>query len=208
MEVFKKGLDNLAVHIQNMKKFGMPVIVAINCFPFDTAAEISHIEDLCQKLEVQCAPHEAFLKGGAGAVDLAEKVIRLADSNPHPKPHFLYDLEMPVEEKIRIIAKEIYRADNIYLEKRARKKIERFVNLGYGNLPVCIAKTQGSLTDNPRATGVPKGWTLTVTDAELSAGAGFLVIVCGDMMLMPGLPKYPAAVKMDVDEHGNITGLF
>lgn len=208
MEAFKKGLENLAVHIQNMKKFGAPVVVAINRFPFDTAAEIDHIRELCRKEEVECAPHEAFVKGGAGAVDLAEKVVQLADSNPHPQPRFLYDLELPVEEKIRTIAREIYRADDIYLEKRARKKIERFVSLGYGSLPVCIAKTQGSLSDNPRAIGVPKGWTLTATDAELSAGAGFLVIICGDMMLMPGLPKYPAAVNMDVDEQGNITGLF
>lgn len=207
-EAFKNGLKNLEVHVNNMKKFGAPVIVAINRFPKDTSEEIKMIFELCVKLNVDCASHEAFAKGGQGAIELAEKTVRLAEANSKPQKKFLYDLELPVEDKIRTIAKQIYGAEDVYFEKRAKKKIEKFVELGFGNLPVCIAKTQMSLSDNPRAFGVPKDWVLTVTDANLSAGAGFLVVVCGDMMLMPGLPKFPAAVNMDVDENGVITGLF
>jgi len=207
VEAFKKGLQNLEIHIKNMKKFGVPVIVAINKFPDDTSAKLNQICDLCQKLEVECAQHEAFLKGGTGTIELAEKTVKLVDSYKHSKPRYLYDLDIPVEEKIRIIATEIYGAHEVYIEKKAQKKIDRFVKLGYGNLPVCIAKTQASLSDNPRAIGVPKYWTLTVTDAELAAGAGFIVIICRNMMLMPGLPKFPAAINMNVDNHGSITGL-
>lgn len=207
-EAFKKGLGNLEVHIKNMKKFSASVLVAVNKFPTDTQKEINMIYDLCEKLEVECTTHEAFLKGGEGAIELAEKSVKLADGNPNPQKKFLYDLNLPVEEKIRAIAENIYGAKDIYLEKRARVKIEKFVELGYGNLPICIAKTQMSLSDNKREIGVPHDWVLTVTDANLSAGAGFIVIVCGDMMLMPGLPKFPAAVNMDVDEDGLITGLF
>lgn len=207
-EAFKKGLMNLEVHINNMKKFGVPVIAAVNRFPKDTSSEIKMIFDLCQKLEVECTTHEAFMKGGEGAVELAQKAVKLADANPDPQKKFLYELDVPVTEKIHTIAAEIYGAKNVYFEKRAKVKIDKFVELGYGNLPVCMAKTQMSLSDNPRAIGVPQDWTLTVTDANLSAGAGFLVIVCGDMMLMPGLPKIPAAANMDVDENGVITGLF
>jgi formate--tetrahydrofolate ligase len=207
-EAFSKGLGNLEVHINNMKKFGVPVIVTINKFPKDTQQEIKMIFELCEKLDVDCAVHEAFSKGGEGAIELAEKTVRLADANNNVQKKFLYDLEMSVEDKIRTIATEIYGAEDIYFEKRAKKKLEKFVELGFGNLPICIAKTQMSLSDNSRAVGVPKTWTLTVTDANLSAGAGFLVVICGDMMLMPGLPKLPAAVNMDVDENGVITGLF
>src|SRR5690606_19829548 len=131
-----------------------------------------------------------------------------ADSNPDPEPRFLYDLDRPVAEKVRAIATRVYGADDVCFEKRAQSKLAQFEALGYGGLPVCIAKTQSSLSDDPKARGVPKGWTLTVTDAHLSAGAGFLVVVCGNMMLMPGLPKVPAAVHMDVDEEGRISGLF
>lgn len=207
-EAFSKGLGNLEAHINNMKKFGVPVVVAINKFPKDTPGEIKMIFELCEKLKVDCASHEAFSKGGEGTIELAEKTVRLADGNNNPEKKFLYDLEMSVEAKVRTIAMQIYGAKDVYFEKRAKKKIEKFVELGFGNLPICIAKTQMSLSDNPRALGVPKDWTLTVTDTNLSAGAGFLVVVCGDMMLMPGLPKLPAAINMDVDENGEITGLF
>jgi formate--tetrahydrofolate ligase len=207
-EAFKKGLQNLATHIKNLRKFGVPVIVAVNKFPFDTPAEINMIFDLCQKLEVDCATHEAFLRGGEGVKELAEQTVRLAEGNRNRTPKYLYDANLSVEMKVQKIATEIYGADGVYFEKRAQKKIEKFVELGYGHLPICLAKTQASLSDNPRALGVPKGWTLTVSDAQLSAGAGFLVVISGDMMLMPGLPKFPAAVNMDVDEHGRITGLF
>lgn len=207
-EAFSKGLGNLEVHINNMKKFGVPVIVTINKFPKDTPREIKMIFELCEKLNVDCAEHEAFTKGGEGAIELAEKTVRLAGKNNNLQKKFLYELEMSVEDKIQSIATQIYGAENVYFEKSAKKKIEKFVELGFGNLPICIAKTQMSLSDNPRAIGVPKTWTLTVSDAKLSAGAGFLVVICGDMMLMPGLPKFPAAVNMDVDENGEITGLF
>lgn len=207
-EAFNKGLQNLATHVKNLRKFGVPVIVAVNKFPYDTPAEIKMIFDLCQKLEVDCATHEAFMKGGEGAQALAEQTVRLAEENRHPAPKYLYDSNLSVEMKVQKIATEIYGADGVYFEKKAQKKIEKFVELGYGNLPICIAKTQASLSDNPRALGVPKGWTLTASDAQLSAGAGFLVVISGDMMLMPGLPQVPAAVNMDVDEHGRISGLF
>lgn len=207
-EAFSKGLGNLEVHITNMKKFGVPVIVTINKFPKDTPREIKMIFELCENLNVDCAVHEAFSKGGEGAIELAEKTVKLAEANSNLQKKFLYDLEMSVEDKIQSIATQIYGAEDVSFEKRAKKKIEKFVELGFGNLPVCIAKTQMSLSDNPRAVGVPKAWTLTVSDANLSAGAGFLVVICGDMMLMPGLPKLPAAVNMDVDENGEITGLF
>lgn len=207
-EAFKKGLINLEMHVRNMRKFGVPVLVAVNKFPFDTQAEINLIFDLCQRLEVDCAAHEAFMKGGEGVIALAEKVVAKAESYKNPKPAFLYDLNLSVQEKVRKIAMEIYGAEEVYFEKKAQKKIEAFISHGYGTLPICMAKTQASLTDNPRALAAPKGWTLTVTDAQLSAGAGFLVMICGDMMLMPGLPQTPAAMKMDVDDHGTITGLF
>ncbi|MBL1214042.1 MAG: formate--tetrahydrofolate ligase [Ignavibacteriae bacterium] len=207
-EAFAKGLANLEAHILNMQKFGVPIIVAINKFPKDTDSEIDMIYELCKNMNVECAAHEAFVKGGDGAIELAEKTAALADNFEITDRKFLYELDKTVENKIETIAVEIYGAKDVYFEKRAKAKIKRFTDLGYGNLPICIAKTQSSLSDNKRAIGAPKNWTLTVTDAKLSAGAGFLVIVCGDMMLMPGLPKIPAAVNMDVDEDGNITGLF
>ncbi|MCB0748009.1 MAG: formate--tetrahydrofolate ligase, partial [Ignavibacteriae bacterium] len=208
IEAFKKGMENLEAHINNMNKFGVPIIVAINKFPKDSESEISLIFELCEKLNVECASHDAFLKGGDGAIELAQKIVSLADNYKNTKKKFLYELSQTVEQKISAIATKIYGAKDVYFEKRAMAKIKRFTELGYGNLPICIAKTQSSLSDNPRVKGVPTDWSLTVTDAKLSAGAGFLVIVCGDMMLMPGLPKVPAAVNMDVDENGEITGLF
>jgi formate--tetrahydrofolate ligase len=204
----RKGLVNLSTHVRNVSKFGAPVIVAVNRYSSDTAEELKMIESLCGDLGVEYAIHDAYVSGGEGATELAEKAVRLADANDRTEPRYLYDLEIPVEGKIECIAKEIYGADGVHIEKRAQKKIERFSKLGYGDLPVCIAKTSSSLTDNPRAIGAPKGWTLTVTDAHLSAGAGFLVAVCGDIMLMPGLPKVPAAAGMDIDDHGRVVGLF
>ncbi len=208
MGAFAKGLDNLEAHVRNMQQFGSPVVVAVNRFPFDTQAELDAIAERCEAMSVPAVPHSAFTEGGAGAVALAEQVVTLADTNPNPEPRFLYDLDQPVEEKIRAVATKIYAADDIYIDPRARKKLRQYEDLGYGDLPVCIAKTQSSLSDDAKARGVPKGWTLTVTDVLLSAGAGFLVIVCGNMMLMPGLSKEPAAVHMDVDDQGVITGLF
>src|SRR5690606_37440439 len=208
LAAFERGLDNLGKHVRNMQAFGSRVVVAVNRFPFDTEAELDAIRERCVALGVPAVPHQAFTHGGAGATGLAEAVVAAADSNPEPEPRFLYDLDRPVEEKVHAIATQIYGADGLYFEKRAKSKLAQFEALGYGGLPVCIAKTQSSLSDDPKARGVPTGFTLTVTDVHLSAGAGFLVVVCGNMMLMPGLPKVPAAVNMDVDEEGRISGLF
>jgi formate--tetrahydrofolate ligase len=207
-EAFTKGLGNLRVHVENMRKFGVPIIVTLNRFPRDTEREIAALRECCAGLEVEFAIHDAFAKGGEGALELTEKAMRLADGYKNPTPRFIYDLAMPIEEKVRRIATEIYRADDVYFEKRAKVRLEKFAQDGYGALPVCIAKTQSSLSDNKRAVGVPKGWQLTVTDASLSAGAGFIVVVCGEMMLMPGLPKVPAAARTRIDDEGNISGLF
>ena len=208
LEAFAKGLKNLEAHIRNMKKFGVPVVVAINRFPFDTPKEIEMIEKLCAELKVECAPHEAYAKGGAGTIELAEKTIHIVEQHQNPQKKFLYSIDLPIEEKIRTIATQIYGAKDIVINAKIKRKLDRFVELGFGNLPVCIAKTQMSLSDDPSMIGAPKDWVLTVSDVNLSAGAGFLVIVCGNMMLMPGLPKVPAAVNMDVDDDGEITGLF
>ncbi len=208
LDASRKGLSNLEAHIRNMKTFGIPLIVAINRFPYDTPAEIEMIRELCAELEVECATHEAFAKGGEGAIELAEKTVALADGAKDLERHYIYELDIPIEDKVREIATKLYGADGVYFEKKARKKIDQFTKLGYGNLPVCIAKTQASLSDHPKALGAPKNWTLTVTDASLSAGAGFIVIICGEMMLMPGLPSVPAAVSIDVDEQGKIVGMF
>jgi formate--tetrahydrofolate ligase len=157
---------------------------------------------------VPCVPHEAFARGGEGALDLAETVVSLADSNPDPAPRFLYDLDDPVEDKIRAVATRIYGASDVYFESGARKALDRLVALGFDDLPVCIAKMQSSFSDDKARRGAPSDWTLTVTDVQVSAGAGFLVVVCGNMMLMPGLGARPAALGMDVSDDGTITGLF
>jgi formate--tetrahydrofolate ligase len=208
MKAFEVGLSNLGAHVTGMKKFGAPIVVALNRYPFDTDNEIRALERYCEDLDVAFSPHEAFARGGDGAVDLARIVLKMADSNPRPKPTFLYGLEESPYDKVRRVATEIYGAAGVYFEREAKTKIDRFVKLGYGKLPVCIAKTQSSLTDNAKVFGAPKDFTITVTDARLAAGAGFMVIVCGDMMLMPGLPEVPAAAKMDIDSEGHISGLF
>jgi formate--tetrahydrofolate ligase len=208
LDAFERGLDNLEAHVRSMQQFGSPVVVAVNRFPADTPAQLAAIERRCAALGVPSVPHDAFVRGGAGATDLARQVVALADANPSPQPRFLYDLDASVEDKVRAIATRVYGAADVAIDPRARKTLQQLEALGYGGLPVCIAKTQSSLSDNPAARGVPTGWTLTVTDVKLSAGAGFLVVVCGNMMLMPGLGAVPAAVHMDVDEQGVITGLF
>lgn len=204
----KKGLENLEVHIQNLQKFRTPIVVAINRFEIDDDQEIEEIQNFCAQMGVECAAHDAFTKGGDGVLELAEKTIRLAEENTDPAQVQLYESSNSIEEKVIKIATTIYRADRVSFDKKAQKNIERFTKLGYGNLPICIAKTQSSLTDTASERGAPKNHKLTVTDVQLSAGAGFLVVVCGNMMLMPGLPKVPAAVNMSVDEDGVISGLF
>ena len=150
------------------------------------------VKELCAAHDVECATHEAFAKGGEGAIELAEKTVALADGASDLEPHYIYELDTPIEDKVREIATQLYGANGVYFEKKARKKIDQFTKLGYGNLPVCIAKTQASLSDHPRVLGAPKDWTLTVTDAALSAGAGFIVIICGEMMLMHSMPSQSA----------------
>ena len=208
MKAFEAGLANLGAHVRSMKKFGAPIVVGLNRYPFDTEAEIGALQRFCNGLGVAFAPHDAFMRGGEGAVELARIAMDLADRNPAPQRKFLYELDEAPADKIRRVATEIYGAKDVYFEREAVTKLDRFVKLGYGKLPVCIAKTQSSLSDNPKLIGAPHNFTITVTDVRLSAGAGFIVVVCGDMMLMPGLPQVPAAANMDIDSKGNISGLF
>ena len=205
---FEGGFLNLAKHIENLRKFCVPILVAINRFDSDTTAELDSIAAFCRSLGVDSAVSEVYAKGGEGGIDLAEKVVATADRAVESSLRPLYRPEASLFEKIETVAKEIYGAGKVVFDTSARKKLERFTELGYGNLPVCMAKTQSSLTDNPATLGAPRGWTLTVTDAGLSAGAGFVVAVLGEMMLMPGLGKSPQAFKLNVDEVGNIQGMI
>jgi formate--tetrahydrofolate ligase len=206
-ETFRRGLKNLERHVGNMQQFGVPVVVAVNRFPDDSDDERRWMAEACKDWGVPCIEHEAFARGGEGAEALAETVVSLADGH-ESEPRFLYDLDDSVEEKIGAVATQIYGASDIYFESGGRKALDRLVALGYGDLPVCIAKTQSSFSDDRALRGAPSDWTLTVTDVQLSAGAGFLVVVCGNMMLMPGLGARPAALGMDVNDDGAITGLF
>lgn len=206
-EALKKGICNLQTHIENMHKYGVPAVVAINRFSTDTDAEIQVIQDFCRDMDVEVSLTEVFAKGGEGGKDLAEKVCKtIAEKPSNYKP--IYDTALSVPEKIETIAKEIYRADGVVYTAAAKKSIAEIESLGQDKLPVCIAKTQYSLSDNPVLLGKPEGFTLTVRDIRLSAGAGFIVALTGNIMTMPGLPKFPAAYKIDVDDSGSISGLF
>ncbi|MGN0633529.1 MAG: formate--tetrahydrofolate ligase [Oscillospiraceae bacterium] len=207
VEALKKGVVNLKTHIENMQKFGVPVVVAINRFYTDTDAEIEVIKQVCGELGVEVSLAEIFAKGGEGGTDLAQKVC---DTIENKKADFkpLYDEKLPVKEKIGIIAKEIYRADGVIYTAQAEKALKEIEALGKTDLPICVAKTQYSLSDNPAALGKPEGFEITVRDMRLSSGAGFIVVYTGDIMTMPGLPKAPAAFSIDVDNEGNISGLF
>ena len=203
----KAGFKNLAHHIQTLRGFGVPIVVAINRFPADTPAELALIAAECTRREVGCSFVEAFARGGEGAEDLAEKVVAAIEGDPDPVIHPVYGLEDSFEEKIRKVAEAVYGADGVILSETARANFARFTEWGFGRLPVCVAKTQYSLTDNPKVMGAPTGWKLNVTNASLSAGAGFVVAVAGNMMLMPGLPSEPRAMAIDVDEDGKIVGV-
>lgn len=206
-DALQKGIVNLGVHIENMKKFGVPVVVAINRFHTDTDAEVKIVEEYCAERNVEVSMAEIFAKGGEGGLDLAEKVFRTVENKPSDfKP--LYDEKLPITEKLDIIAKEIYRADGVVFTAKAKKELAEIVKLGYDNIPVCVAKTQYSLSDDPTKLGKPENFTITVRNLKLSAGAGFVVAMTGDIMTMPGLPKKPAALNIDCDKAGNITGLF
>ncbi len=206
LDALRKGLPNLGAHVENMRKFGIPVVVAINRFHTDTPAEIALLSDYCASLGVEYALSEVFAKGGEGGIALAQKVLEACEQ---PSAfHCLYDSERPVREKIETIAREIYGADGAVFTAQAEKQLREIEALGQAELPVCIAKTQYSLSDNPALLGRPTGFTITVRSLSLSAGAGFIVALTGDIMTMPGLPKKPAANQIDVDAEGNITGLF
>lgn len=210
VEALKKGIVNLKTHVENMHKFGVPVVVAINRFHTDTEAEIEVIENTCKELGVEVSLAEIFAKGGEGGIDLVEKVCRTIDRCEDCMTNFrpLYDEKLPIKEKLDIIAREIYRADGVVYTAQAEKAIKEIEGLGFGNIPVCVAKTQYSLSDDPTKLGKPENFKITVSNARLSAGAGFVVIYTGNIMTMPGLPKVPAAEKIDCDNEGNITGLF
>jgi len=206
IEVLERGFVNLAKHIENLRIFGVPFVVAVNRFPSDTDAEIEKVKELCRKEEARVALSEVYGKGGEGGEELAKEVLEAAEED-RDQFQFLYDLDQPLGDKIETVAQKIYGAAAVAMEGKTRRKIQRLEKLGFGNLPVCIAKTQYSLSDDDEALGRPKDFTLIVTDVSISSGVGFVVVYCGDIMTMPGLPKTPSAEKIDVTEEGEITGL-
>lgn len=207
MSALERGICNLDAHLDNMKKFGVPVVVAINAFPTDTAEEMEFIRKHCAERGVRVALSEVFAKGGEGGEELAREVLTVLDEGKADF-HMLYEDELPLEEKIRRIAKEIYGADGVTFAPAAHKELANITDMGYGSLPVCIAKTQYSLSDDASLLGRPSQFVVSVRSARLAAGAGFVVVETGAVMTMPGLPKVPAAEKIDVDNAGVITGLF
>ncbi len=206
IEALEEGFDNLAKHIENMRIFGIPFVVAVNRFPSDTEAEIEKVKELCQREKARVALSEVYGKGGEGGEELAQEVLEAAEENGSHF-QFLYDLGRSLQDKIDAVATKIYGAASVAMEGKTRRKIRRLEKLGFGNLPVCIAKTQYSLSDDDEALGRPRDFTLIVTDVSICSGAGFVVVYCGDIMTMPGLPKAPSAEKIDVTEEGEITGL-
>ncbi len=206
LDALKKGSVNLGAHIDNLKKFGVPVVVAINYFYADTQAEIDYIEEYCKSKGADFSVTKCFAEGGKGSTDLAQKVVDACDKESDF--HYLYDIDMPIYEKIETIAKEIYGADGVDYTKQAKASIDEFIKLGANNMPVCMAKTQYSLSDNPKLLGRPKNFRITVSSVSLSNGAGFVVCQTGNVMTMPGLSKSPAAYRIDIDENGNTVGLF
>lgn len=209
-DALKKGIVNLKTHIENMHKYGVPVVVAINHFYTDGEAEIQYIKDFCKEMGVTVAFSDVFLKGGEGGKELARAVIDTIERCESCQTDFrpLYNEKLPIKEKLDIIAKEIYRANGVTYTAAAEKSIKEIEALGYGDIPVCVAKTQYSLSDDPAKLGKPEKFTITIRDVKLSAGAGFVVAYAGEIMTMPGLPKIPAANSIDVDDLGNISGLF
>ncbi|WP_433968156.1 formate--tetrahydrofolate ligase [Tunturiibacter gelidiferens] len=201
------GFENLKKHIAIVRGFNLPAIVAINRFPNDTDEDLKFLEKYCEAQGAAFALSEAFTKGGAGTTALAEKVVSVIAANPNVMPTSTYTSSASPLEKITAVAQKVYGAANVELSPQAEEKLARFTQWGYGELPVCIAKTQYSLTDDPKLMGAPTGWTLHITDVVLSAGAGFLVVISGSMMLMPGLPKSSRAMGINVDARGNITGM-
>jgi len=203
----ERGVENLEKHVENVRKFGLPAIIAINNFPTDTKRELDRLYELCEGLGVRVAQSKVWEKGGEGGIELAEKVLQALEQEASDF-RFLYSTDLPIKEKIEIIAREVYGADGVDYNGEASSQIERFEALGYGKLPICMAKTQYSLSDDPAKIGRPRDFRITVREVRLSAGAGFIVPVTGNIMTMPGLPKRPAACDIDIDANGVITGLF
>ena len=207
LEALEKGLPNLLQHVENVTQhFGLPAVVAINEFPTDTEAELKLVEEKCKELGVNVVLSQVWGKGGEGGLALAEEVLRLCEKENHFQ--FVYPLDVSIESKIQMIAQKIYRADGVIFEGNAKKQLKQLEDLGFDNVPVCMAKTQVSFSDNPALLGAPRGFQIAVTDLKIDAGAGFIVAKTGNIMTMPGLPKVPAAEKIDVDNTGKITGLF
>ena len=207
LEALEKGLPNLLRHVENITTvYGLPCVVAINRFPTDTEAELKLVEDKCKALGVNVALSEVWAKGGEGGIALAQEVIRLCEEPNHFS--FAYELDQPIEAKLADIVKKVYHGDGVALTPAAKKQAAELTALGFGGLPICMAKTQYSFSDDQNLLGAPEGFTVTVRNIKVSAGAGFLVALTGDIMTMPGLPKVPAAEKVDVDENGKISGLF
>lgn len=207
LPALEKGLGNLDKHIENVKKFGIPIVVAINQFPTDTPEELELVQRHCEELGVKWAISQVVAKGGEGGEEFAKAVLEVLETEPADfKP--LYDWKEPIKAKLETLAREIYGAEGVVYSPKAERSIRDLTRLGYGELPVCVAKTQHSISDNPSLKGVPTGWTLTISDVRPSLGAGFLVCLAGDIMTMPGLPAKPAAENVDIDADGNITGLF
>lgn len=206
-EAVLRGAENLEKHIENIRKFGVPVVVAINIFPTDTKEELAALVDVCKKLHVEAALSDVWAKGGEGGIELAEKVLQLVDGD---SANFapLYPDDMPLTEKAQVVAREIYGAQGVNFTAEAAKTIKELEKMGYGKFPICMAKTQYSFSDDPTLLGRPTDFTITVRQVKLSAGAGFVVMLTGNIMTMPGLPKAPAAERIDVDGQGRISGLF
>lgn len=206
LEAVKKGFVNLEKHIENVKKYGLPIVVTLNSFTTDTQEEIDFIREKCESIGVHFALSEVWAKGGEGGIELANKVLEVLKEPSDFK--FLYDEKLSIEEKLNIISKEIYGADSVKILPKAKSEIAQIEKIGLDKMPICIAKTPASLSDNPNLLGRPSGFDITIKEVRVSAGAGFIVALAGDVMVMPGLPKVPAAENLDIDENGNIIGLF
>ena len=207
LEALRKGIGNLEKHIENIAKYNLPVVVAINAFPTDTEAELQLLNEICKSKGVDVAISRVWAQGADGGIELAEKLLEILETKEADFAP-LYDLNLPIADKIRTIAKEIYGADDVVFMKKVMTKMQKYTEQGLSNLPICVAKTQYSLSDDPTLLGRPEGFTVTISDLIPNTGAGFLVAISGDIMRMPGLPKVPAAVNMDIDEDGTIVGLF
>jgi len=207
LAALEKGFANLSQHVENVRKFGVPAVVAVNRFSADTEAEAALMKSLCEKIEVECITADHWARGGEGAVDLAEAVVKTIETTPSQfKP--LYSDDLPLWKKAQTIAREIYGADDIIGDQKIRDRFKELQEQGYGHFPICVAKTQYSFTTDPDRKGAPKHHVVPIREVRLSAGAEFIVAICGDIMTMPGLPKIPAANKIDVTPDGRIVGLF